>query len=134
MKSLNRIIFCFIIIAAFIISGCNKDKDNEEDVVKSIPTVSTLDVINIGAQDATGRGDVTNDGNDPIIARGICWSTTQNPDLNDSFTIDPNPGEGQFGNQMTGLAPGGITYYVKAYATNSTGTAYGGEKSFQTTL
>jgi len=128
MKSFSRIILCFLIIGAFAISGC--DKKEEE---KNLPTVVTLDVTNIGAQVATGGGNVSDDGNASITARGVCWSNTAAPTLSNSHTIDASPGTGEFQNDMTGLAPG-ATYYARAYATNSEGTAYGDDKSFQTTL
>ena len=75
-------------------------------------------------------GNVTFDGWSEITARGVCWSTSPNPTINDSKTTDGS-GIGSFTSNITGLADG-TTYYVRAYATNSKGTAYGEEKSFTT--
>ena len=63
-----------------------------------------------------------------VTARGVCWATTTGPTT--SNTITPNgSGTGTFASEMTGLTPG-TTYYVRAYATNSAGTAYGNELTF----
>ena len=96
----------------------------------SFPTVITQPVSNIGATSATFAGSVTSDGNSPITVRGVCWSTSPNPTINDSFRINGN-GLGSFSSNVTGLTLG-VTYYVRAYATNDVGTAYGHEESFIT--
>ena len=94
------------------------------------PTVMTDDVTNIGTHSATCGGNVTNDGYSTVTARGICWSTTQSPTISDSYTSD-GTGTGAFTSAITDLESG-LTYYVRAYATNSAGTAYGNEISFTT--
>ncbi len=96
----------------------------------SFPTVITQPVSNIGNTSATFGGSVTSDGNAPITARGVCWSTSPNPTINDSRTTNGN-GLGGFSSNVTTLT-GGTTYYVRAYATNDVGTAYGHEESFTT--
>ena len=77
-----------------------------------------------------GGGNVTADGGATVTARGICWSTSQNPTISGSHTTD-GTGTGTFTSNMTGLEPN-TTYYVRAYATNSAGTAYGDQVSFTT--
>jgi len=94
------------------------------------PVVSTTSISNISYTTATGGGNVTSAGAYPVTARGICWSTSQNPTLNDPHTVDGS-GSGLFVSQLSGLAPG-ITYYVRAYATNQAGTAYGNQVVFAT--
>jgi hypothetical protein len=64
------------------------------------------------------------------MARGVCWSTSPNPTTADSYTID-GTGTGTFVSILSGLTPNTL-YYVRAYATNSVGTAYGNEVSFTT--
>ena len=94
----------------------------------SLPVVSTNAVTNISYGTATCGGNVSLDGGVSVTARGVCWSTSQNPTINDSKTIDGS-GTGSFTSNITGLA-GGTTYYVRAYATNNIGTAYGETKQF----
>jgi hypothetical protein len=94
------------------------------------PTVLTTDITDIGFTRATGGGDVTDDGGATITARGVCWSTSANPDLSDSFTTD-GTGTGTFVSELSSLSDG-TTYYVRAYASNSAGTGYGEEVNFIT--
>ena len=91
------------------------------------PTVTTSDVTNITAAiSATCGGNVTDDGGLTVTARGVCWSTSPNPTINDSHTSD-GTGTGTFTSNITGLTYY-TTYYVRAYATNSNGTSYGAQK------
>ena len=98
--------------------------------METIPTVTTNSISDILSSSATGGGNVTSDGNADITARGICWSTSHNPSLDSPHTTD-SLGMGSFTSVLTGLTPN-TTYYVRAYATNSEGTAYGDEVSFTT--
>ena len=95
-----------------------------------LPTVTTNIVTNITTNSASCGGNVTFDGNATVTARGICWSTTPNPTINDN-KINNGSGIGSFTSYMSGLKDG-TTYYVRAYATNEKGTSYGEEKSFTT--
>ena len=96
----------------------------------SVPTVTTSAVTSITETTATSGGNITSDGGLPVTARGVCWSTTTNPTV-DSYKTTDGSGTGSFSSSLTGLTAG-ITYYVRAYATNSAGTAYGEEKTFKT--
>jgi FlaG/FlaF family flagellin (archaellin) len=98
----------------------------------TIPIVGTNSVGNIVVTSATGFGQVNSDGAVAIITRGICWSTSPNPTINDSKS-ENNGGIGPYAESIIGLTAG-TTYYVRAFATNSVGTAYGNEISFQTLL
>lgn len=108
----------------------------DELTFTTLPTPSTATVItsiisNILPSSATSGGTVTFDGGSPVTARGICWSTNQNPTiLLQTKTVDGS-GVGPFISQISGLSLG-VTYYVRAYATNSTGTSYGVQYSFVT--
>ena len=93
-----------------------------------LPTVATDTISNITSTNATGGGTVTFDGNTTVTARGVCWSTSPNPTLSDSYTVDSS-GLGSFTSNLVGLTDN-TTYYVRAYATNSVGTAYGHAVSF----
>jgi len=73
---------------------------------------------------------VTSDGGSSVTARGVCWSTSQNPTTSNSKTTN-GTGLGTYTSNITGLSPN-TTYYVRAYATNSQGTAYGEQRTFKT--
>jgi hypothetical protein len=94
------------------------------------PTVTTVAVSNITTTSADSGGNVTADGGSAVTARGVCWSTSANPTTADSITSD-GTGTGTFTSSITGLNPG-ITYHVRAYATNSVGTSYGSDLTFTT--
>ncbi|MCP4148650.1 MAG: BACON domain-containing protein, partial [bacterium] len=93
--------------------------------------VTTATITGITSTTGTGGGNVTSDGGAAVTARGVCWSTSTNPTTADSHTVDSN-GTGSFTSALTDLEPG-TAYFVRAYATNSTGTAYGSQVSFTTT-
>ncbi len=97
----------------------------------SLPTITTDVTSNITSNLATSGGNVTNDGGATVTGRGVCWSTSQNPTITDPHTLDGS-GTGIYLSNITGLNAA-TTYYVRAYATNSAGTAYGGQQSFTTT-
>lgn len=94
------------------------------------PTVTTNAVTMISGTAALSGGDVTADGGSPVTARGVCWSTNPNPTIADAHTSD-GTGTGSFLSGITGLMMF-TPYYVKAYATNIAGTAYGNQVSFTT--
>lgn len=97
-----------------------------------VPTVTTTSISSIASTTATSGGNVTADGGANVTARGVCWSTSHNPTTSNSKTTN-GTGIGSFTSSLTGLTAG-TTYYVRAYATNSAGTAYGNEVSFTTTI
>ena len=95
------------------------------------PTVaSTTAASNIGKFSATSGGNITNDFGNTISARGVCWSTTSSPTTANSRTTESGT-TGSFTSNITGLTANTL-YYVRAYATNASGTAYGAEVSFTT--
>ena len=96
----------------------------------AVPSVTTNNVSNITENSATCGGNITSEGGSAVTARGVCWSTSTNPTPAGSHTTDSN-GTGSFTSNLTGLSSG-TTYYVRAYATNGTGTGYGELKTFTT--
>ena len=96
----------------------------------SLPTVSTAAVTGIGETSATGGGNVTGDGGVAVTERGICWNTNHNPTTANAHSSN-GTGTGNFTVTMNGLSAG-TTYYVRAYAVNNAGTAYGNEVVFST--
>ena len=104
----------------------------EEPEVPEQPVVTTAEVTGITCYTAVSGGEVTFDGNVTVTARGICWGTSPNPTIEDNKTTD-GTGVGGFTSNLSNLEHN-TTYYVRAYATNEVGTAYGEEVTFTTLL
>jgi len=96
----------------------------------SAPTVSTTTASAITTSGAASGGNVTSIGSSAVTSRGICWSTTANPTIANSKTTD-GTGTGVFTSSITGLSLG-VTYHIRAYATNNVGTSYGSDLTFST--
>lgn len=120
-------------IRAFATNGFGTAHGDEKQFTTPIvvPSVSTSQIVNITSSSASSGGNVTSNGGSDITARGVCWSTSQNPTIANSNTSN-GVGLGSFTSFISGLQPG-TTYYVRAYATNIAGTGYGSQLSFQTT-
>jgi starch-binding outer membrane protein SusE/F len=95
-----------------------------------LPVVTTTAVTAITKVSAISGGEVTYNGGGTITSRGLAWSTSANPTIAGSV-IDGGTGTGIFVSNLTGLALF-TTYHVRAYATNSAGTAYGSDIQFTT--
>ena len=97
------------------------------------PTMSATTVVsNISRYGAGSGGTITDNGGAPILASGICWSSTSStPTILDNKTTD-GTSIGTFISSLTGLTAG-VTYNVRAYATNRKGTSYGAVQTFTTT-
>ena len=96
-----------------------------------LPTVITTNVTNITNTQATTGGNVTNQGSSAVTVKGVCWSTTQNPTTANNKTVNGS-GTGSYSTDIYPLTAN-TTYYVRAYATNSSGTAYGNQITITTT-
>ena len=96
----------------------------------NLPEVATSPVGAITLTSAVSGGNVISEGGDPVSARGVCWSTSENPTLDDNHTTDGS-GPGEFTSMLTGLTCSN-EYFVRAYSTNSSGTAYGTQVVFTT--
>jgi hypothetical protein len=95
------------------------------------PTVgSTTAASNIGRMSATSGGNITNDFGNTISARGVCWSTSANPTTANSKTTESGT-TGLFTSNITGLNTYTL-YYIRAYATNASGTSYGNQVTVTT--
>ncbi len=94
-----------------------------------VPTLSTTVLSSITATSATSGGSISATGGASITANGLCWSTSTSPTIADTKTTDGLVQAGSFTSSLTGLTEG-LVYYVRAYATNAAGTAYGSELSF----
>ena len=94
-------------------------------------SITTAPIINITQTTATSGGNVTDNGGGIVTARGVCWDTTPNPTISYNTTTNDGTGTGSFTSSIAGLTENTI-YYVRAYATNNSGTAYGEELLFYT--
>lgn len=97
----------------------------------SPPTVETGKITNITGNSANIGGTVSFDGRRPVTAKGVCWSTSPNPTISLNTKTDEGGGTGSFTSSLNNLSPS-TTYHVRAYATNSVGTAYGADSTFTT--
>ena len=118
------------LISIVIFSNCKKEPDLVR-LAPILPTLITTAITSITDTTAQSGGNITTGGSAAVIARGVCWSTSANPTTANSKTTDGS-GTGVFSSSISRLTAG-ATYYVRAYATNSAGTAYGNEISFTTT-
>lgn len=100
---------------------------------KAIPTVTTTALSEVTFESAKTGGTIETTGGDAVTACGVVWGENHNPTLADNCTVeDLAEGEFTFTSVITGLEPD-KEYYIRAYATNSVGTAYGNEIKFSTT-
>ena len=100
--------------------------------LNNLPILVTNDATSITATTAVLNGNVTGDGGSAVTQKGIVWAMTTGPNLSSNLgNLTLGGGLGTIAVGPTGLTPG-ATYYVKAYATNSNGTAYGNEVTFKT--
>ncbi len=98
----------------------------------SLPVVTTQAVTDITQTTATGNGNVTSLGVPNPTQHGVVWSTSANPTTANSKTTDGAvSATGAFTSSITGLTAGTL-YHVRAYATNTAGTAYGEDVTFTT--
>ncbi len=117
----------FILVTLWIggtvlLTGCKEDP--------VVPTLTTVAISEITINTATAGGNITANGGAEVTSRGVCWGTAAQPLITGSHTSD-SKGAGIFSSNLTGLTPG-TNYYIRAYATNEAGTAYGNEITFST--
>jgi len=122
MKSIKKA--SLYIILGLLISSCKKENTN------TIPTVITIDITEITSNSAVVSSEITSNGGDVIIERGICLNTEPNPTIS-NVKISNSALSGKITSEILGLGSY-KKYYVRAYAINSIGVAYGDEKSFLT--
>jgi hypothetical protein len=119
-------------VRAFAINSIGISYGNEVTFTTSalVPTLTTENPSSVTATSAVTGGNIINDGGAPVTERGLCYSTSANPTtLNTS--INCGSGIGTYVETINGLLPN-TTYYVRAYAKNTAGTAYGNQISIKT--
>ncbi len=124
---MNKLLFFITLIVAInLFPACSDDTKAET----TLSSVETVEVTNISKTSAVCGGNITDDGGETITSRGICWNTDRKPSVENNVITDQSQSS-TFTSTIIGLIPS-TTYYVRAYATNSHGTAYGQERSFTT--
>lgn len=119
-------------VRAYAINSVGTGYGNEIvlNVNSELPTIITTTVSELSNVSVLSGGKITSDGGAPVIARGVCWSTENNPTIEGNRTND-SLGTENFTSLIKGLIPD-TKYYIKAYAINKTGTSYGNIISFNT--
>jgi hypothetical protein len=129
--------FGFLLV--ILLLGCKSDGETGADVSgedklpeAGLPTVATVEIGDITYHSATISGAVIADGGADITCRGFCWDTLPDP-TKENNQLDPDKvkGSGEFSSNIEGLKEGTV-YYMRAYAGNRVGNAYGDELSFTT--
>ena len=113
---------------AYFVRLVNKGDGGNTNI--TIPTVTTSSALNISYTSASVSGNVTDDGGANVTERGVVYSTSRNPTTSNNKVVNGS-GTGSFSCSLNYLQEG-TTYYVRAYAINAKGTAYGEEISFTT--
>jgi hypothetical protein len=94
----------------------------------NLPVVTSISVYNITSKFANAIGEVTSEGDRPVIARGVCFDTLATPTIHQNKTMD-GWGTGSFTSALINLFPG-KTYYLRAYAVSEFGVSYGDQLTF----
>src|SRR5665647_520486 len=101
-----------------------------DTIPQNLPLLSTTEVSSVSYTTALSGINIQSVGGTSIIEKGICWSTNQQPTINDSKIVSAD-GANSSALSITGLTAGTMVY-ARAYATNLTGTGYGEQVSFTT--
>lgn len=138
MHSRSFIFYLFLVLITGVITQCsapnepdlsNPYDENSESYISG-PELLTRALFNVTATSAESGGVIGQDYGKPVIQKGVCWSTEQEPDTQDDCTRD-GEGNESFVSQINGLEPD-QAYYIRAYATNEDTTVYGPQRQLQT--
>ncbi len=121
-------------ISGIIIFVCLNHSCENNLSIPRVPTVPYVltNLYEFSQTTATSGGEVLSEGGAPIISRGVCWSTSANPTIENSKKTETGR-SGSFTSYIDQLTPNTL-YYVRAYATNRAGTGYGETRSFTTLI
>jgi hypothetical protein len=133
MRILTASLFIFLVCLTIV--GCKKKEQPAPQETPSatpspLPTVFTSTISSITDSSAVGGGTVTSEGTSAITAVGVCWDTMPTPTTL-KYKTNNGAGIGNYLSNLTNLK-NARKYYVRAYATNAGGTAYGNEVTFTT--
>ena len=101
-------------------------EDNNMPAEVYAPTVTT-GAATLAGNEVTVTGNVTDKGGSDVTACGIYYGTTASPA---TTKVDATPGVGEFSCTLPTGLQGGVTYYARAFATNTQGTRYGEDVTF----
>jgi len=122
---MKKVMFIVLVFAFVLLQASDFQREKDHEYFRDQPSITTIPVVPQTHSILKIGGNATQEGSTSITAKGICWSTNPNPTLSDNFT-DEGSGTVEFYSTITNLNP--VTqYYYRAYATNSSGTAYGEE-------
>lgn len=129
MNQSIKILVSLSIALSISLSACKKEEIE-------LPKVETLDVKDVRRTNAQLDGSKIAIDTSFQTSYGFCWDIESLPTMDDNIghvvAFDVSGDDGlYFRAYVQGLIPG-TTYYVRAYATNLDGTAYGVEKVFST--
>ncbi len=136
-KALFALTPFFGISSVVFLCSCNKEDANTpnnpsgNNNTNNLLVLSTTPISAITSITAISGGNITLKGSSVITSRGVCWSSSPSPTVSLSTKTNEGPGTDSFTSSLAGLSPA-TTYYVRAYATNSAGTAYGNQIIFTT--
>ncbi len=125
-KQLTFGITLMVILGIFVtfFGGCKKEE---------LATLTTQSVSEITTNSGLSGGNITSDGGGETTSRGVVWATHESPSIEQHLGVTTyGGGSGLFTSNITNLSPG-TTYYVRAFAVNGAGTAYGNQITFSTT-
>ena len=95
-------------------------------ILKSLPTIITKPARTLGLTSYASGGEIINDGGSYITESGICYSISRNPTPADHKIISGYHGIASWNAYLFDIVVNKI-YYIRAYAINSEGIAYGNE-------
>lgn len=125
-------IIFIVTMIVFCLTSCDK-WELDPPVVKSLPEVYTTGVGAITDSSALVTGSIARDGGVAIITRGVCIGKCPNPTVDSTKIIDNSTTKEYFSVRLSKLEQN-TTYYLRAFATNSVGTAYGNNVEFTTSV
>jgi hypothetical protein len=124
--------FGLLIFVAFLVISCTVNNENDK-LVLSLPTLNTKNPAVTGQRTATCGTEITSTGGSAIATTGLVYSLTQFPTTSDNLIYFQQPQIANYTMPITGLTHS-TQYFVRAFATNNAGTAYGNQKTFTTAV
>ncbi len=121
-----------LIFVTFLIFSCTVNNENDK-LVLTLPTLNTKNPAVTGQRTASCGTEITSTGGSSISTTGLVYSLTQFPTISDNIIYFQQPQVSNYTMPITGLTHS-TQYFVRAFATNNAGTAYGNQKTFTTAI